>query len=102
MTTKKNTVITADTEFVRSAIFTAPDGAKVSIVMQPYIIGMYQAVYVNGSIAAQGGHEWKDFQKACTEKAVRKAIIKGATDISIVTGKVGDFLGESDLEIANS
>jgi len=96
----KKKKITAETKFVRCATFTAPDGKKVCIQHQPYVVGIYQVMSVDGKLAGQGGVRW-DGIDSITEKSVRKSIVDGATDIEITVAEVGKFISESDLEIVN-
>lgn len=99
---KKVKAISADDTFVRGATFTAADGKKIKIMHQPYAVGMYSVVYENDRMVWQGGVEWKKARKLLFDRdKFAKMIADDATDVNIWMSRVGDFLDENELKIAN-
>ena len=92
--------ITSKTEFAREVTFKTADGKSVQLIHQPYVIGIYVAVYVDKRIAAQSSVAWSHINEL-TEKKVRENIKDGATDVSITVAEVGQWLSESDISIVN-
>lgn len=62
-----------------SVVVTEKDGMVVKFCMNSFFVGMYCAIYVNGSLATQNGdHNNKGF---CTKlkKDLKAALARGAT-----------------------
>jgi len=94
--TKKPSKINAETRYVRSAKFTDKDGKKNVIMCQPYIVGMYLAVYVNDRIAMQNSLPYSKVPKMA--KNLENDLKKDNTDVEVVYGKLGDFIPQKDFE----
>ena len=92
--------LTLKTKFVRDMTFTTPDGHAISIARQPYAIGMYECVSVDGKVVEQGGFSW-DVAARQTEKAMRGRVADGCTDVAVRTMELGQFLSEDDLRFVN-
>ncbi len=94
--TKKAPKINAETRYVRSAKFTDKDGKKNVLMCQPYIVGMYLAIYVNDRIAMQNSLPYSKVSKMA--KTLENDLKKDNTDVEVIYGKIGDYISQKDLE----
>jgi hypothetical protein len=92
--------INSETKFVRSANYKTEKGTKVSMIFQPYIVGIYLAIYEGSRIALQSSVAYSDLSKLV--KNLENDLKKDNTDVSVNYGTLGSFLKETDLELINS
>jgi hypothetical protein len=89
---------TLETEVLRSITF--KDGADdVSVIFQPYAIGLYGVVNVNGRMVTQGSYQYAQMDKI--EKHWAK-VVKEFPEAVVTRRPLGDFLKEDDLTYVNS
>jgi hypothetical protein len=88
---------TVNTEFPHSWKDIDKKGNPISCITQPYIVGLYLAINdLSGRNLFQSSMSYNQ------SKTLLRKLKEDKTVSDLVTGKLGDFLNERDLEILNS
>ncbi len=88
--------INSETKFVRSATYTNEKGVKVNMIFQPYIIGIYLAIYEGNRIACQSSIAYSNIPKLT--KNFENDLTKAYKDVTVSYSTLGNFLAESELK----
>lgn len=87
--------INPETKFIRSVTFINENGVEVSMIFQPYVVGLYLAIYEGGRIDSQSTVNYSDVSKIV--KNFENDLKKSYKDVKVIYDTLGNYLKESDF-----